>query len=174
MELFNVEKFINKYNDILHNFSNEEAINFIKKRIITDYVEYSKKIAECKEIIKNSNYKTIELNGHEKTIYYKNTPNQYFSFICRLIINYTDIDILQDNVVVNYDLLNKSGLLTIILSAIPETELSEWTRLLEMIDSDEYENNRSLVSYIDNKLDALELTSETIIQTLDQVLKDNN
>lgn len=142
-----IDKFIKDFLEI------NDKEKYINGHIKRQYIPYEEKIAICDKVIKNSCYK--EINGNLK--YYQNTPIQNQLFALALIQNYTDLEMGNDSVEIlkNYNLLEEKKLIGVIFNAIPE--YNEMSILLEMMNDDEYENNKSLVSFLDNKIDALNI-----------------
>lgn len=136
-----------------------EALNSgsldISKHITTTYLPYTEKIAEGKEIADRSTH--IELNGNK--VFWQNTPIQYHLFIQRILARYTDIEI--ENPVEDFDALNEIGAIDRIIQAIPQREYAEFDTVVKMCMGDIIENERSFVSYIDTKLEALKILFET-------------
>lgn len=159
----NVKDFIEGYNSA----NNKEK--YLAGHITNKYVSYATKIDECKRIIEITSYK--EVNG--KKIYWKNTPGQQFNFKTKLISYYTDIEFEPDDVVSQYDLLNELGLIENINDFIPESELIEWGNMLNICINDEYENTRSLVSYLDIKLESLNELSNILSNSLNTALSES-
>lgn len=153
----NVEQFLERYNVV------KDKDDFVKTHITNNYVSYSAKIDECREIIKRTSYKELQ----DKTIYWKNTPTQYLLFIIRLFTNYTDIELGEGaDILKSFDTLNRVGLINRFIQAIPQSEYSEWRNILEMCDNDEYENVRSLPSFIETKMEAMKLSLDVLNDAL--------
>ena len=146
-----------KVQDFIQKVKTFPDFNFIK----TEYVPYTTKMAEAREIVNRTMY--IEENGQKK--FWLNTPMQYHLFLQRIIANYTDIEF--ENPVEDYDALNKEGLIDTIISAIPASEYQQFDMILKMTRDDEIANIKTLTSWLENKFD-------TVLMLLSSVLQDEH
>ena len=153
-------KFITQYKTA------KDKETFCKKHIKTKYVSYVDKMSQAQGIAMASCHSIME----HPEVYKKNTPAQYFSTIMRLIDMYTDIEYKDEETVKVYDELAKNEILNILISSIPESEVSEFRALVDMAVSDIYENERDLTSFFETKLKALELTGEQITKSFNDVM----
>lgn len=137
-----------------------------KKHIRRTYVPYSEKLAEAKKIAEISTHTVI----NDKAVYKKNTPIQYFLKITRLISLYTDIELTED---INkaYDSLAESKNLDLLISQIPESEITQFTTMVEMCVSDIYENERDLSSFIETKIEAFGLSLNQMVDSLKETIE---
>ena len=131
---------------------------YLQKHITTEYVPYFQKVSECNKIVELTMYKTV----NDKKIFWVDSPTKGNLFICRIIANYTDIEMGED-VATSFDTLNKNGLISEILQAIPSKEYKEFSTVLQMVTDDLMENTRSFAGYLSSKLDALELLLKTVM-----------
>ena len=146
--------------------THKDKEQFVKKHITTEYVPYANKLAEATTIAKNSTHIVI----NDKEIYKKNTPIMYFWTMVRLVSLYTDIEYPQDKVMDLYDSLSKNGCMAMILSLIPESEMSEFRALVDMCVADIYENERDTISFFESKFEALNMVFGGIADTLKDTL----
>lgn len=165
----NCKEFVTKFNMA------KDKENFAKKHIIHSYIPYAEKLAEAKKIAELSTHITIG----DKVIYKKNTPIQYFLKITRLIIRYTDVEFSED-INKDYDILAEKGVLDVLLSQIPESEIAQFTTLVEMCVADIYENERDISSFFETKFESLGLTINQMfnsfketVDNLPENIKDN-
>lgn len=140
---------------------------FVKKHITKTYVPYVEKISKASGIALGC---THTIPGQPE-LYKKDTPSQYFGTIMRLIEMYTDITFADADVVKVFDTLTEQGILDIILSSIPETETTQFRSLVDMCVSDIYENERDISTLLDNKFSALQLTVNTLLESLQDTLQ---
>lgn len=148
-----VNEFVEEYKQ------HKDKDEYIKKHILLDkYVPYVEKITRCKNIIDKTMY--TELNGEK--VFKKNSTSQYLLYTLTLIDLYTDLDIDFKNLLDEYDELEKYALITPIISFINENELQTWQTISNMIIDDLMVNTRSIVSWIDNKIDILSLMMNSI------------
>ena len=166
MNKISVSKFIEEYK----NSSDKDAC--IERHIVTDYIPYEKKIAICNNIVNISSYKTVVINDEEKKIFNVDSRSRYVLFTLEAIRNYTDIDIEFSNgkMIEGFNLLNKESLIDAILSAVSERDYSELSTVLNMTIDDLFTNERSITSYIDNKLNALSVLKNSSLNVIDKIL----
>lgn len=158
-----------KVNEFVEGFINtEDKMEYVKEHITTDYIPYFTKVAECKEVINQTCYTTDEPKK-----FYMNTPNQHFFFILRLISLYTDIEISYgtENITTEYDKLSKNGCIDLIIASINEREYEEFRFMLSMCLDDIKDNELNIVNFINNKLDVLNLVSNTLVEGLIEISK---
>lgn len=153
-----VEQFINNYK------SATDKDKFFSDSIITKYIRYTEKVTDCRNIVNI----TFEINGDNK--YKVDSPAQFVVFVMNLIYRYTNIE-KSDNMVNDFESLDELDIINGILDNIPERELSSYNTILNMCKDDYISNNRDLVSFLETKIDAILLTSDTILESIDTILK---
>lgn len=160
--MISVENFIEGYNQA------KNKSTYVLGHVVNKYVNYEEKMAKCKKNVLLSMYKVI----NDKKVYFVNTPQQYLLYCLEIIASYTDIDMgTEEEVMKNFNEMNKINLIDIILSSVPETEIMEFKTILEMTVSDERENMRSLPSFIDTKLEAINLSADTVLSAIEEISK---
>lgn len=128
--------------------------SFIRDHIVNDYVPYTRKIAKSKNII-NATSKT-DVDGN--SIYCTNSPSRFLLFTMNLIEEYTDIDVTyEDNIVGTFDLLDSNGLVALLLNAMPQNDRKMFQMVFDMVRDDAFESERSLVGWMDNKVNAIKM-----------------
>lgn len=125
-----------------------------KKHVKTTYVSYAKKIDDAKRIVKHSCYDADER-------FMVNSPMRYMLFIICVVTNYTDLEFSKENTLEQFDLLLKHGIVETLISIIGD-DYGAFETVLRMVYNDEYENNRSGVSFVQQKLDVLLAALETM------------
>lgn len=156
------KKFIDEYN-----VANDKT-KYVQKHMLNSYVSYEDKIAECQKIIDITSHKMVNINDQEHKIYWNNTPMQHMFYILTLISLYTDIEWTKDSGDSNenlkvYNELSKNGSIYTIISLITPFEKQSFDTVLNMVEEDTYENERSIPSYLDTKIDALELMLTSVL-----------
>lgn len=139
--------------------------NFVKKHIVTDYVGYIKKNVICESIIEA----TCKIKDGNTTLININSPNRYIFFIMKLVETYTDIEIVvNDNHSLDYyyDELNKIGAIEEIINAIPESEYTEFTTILNMKMDDLRDNEYSITALLYNLKQSFSFTGEILQEVL--------
>ena len=146
--------------------------SYIEKAMNPHYVSYEMKIAICQKIIENSYYKKI--NNESKRLHI-NSPAQYMLYCLNLVNQYTNIKIDFSNTLEEFNLLNKNGLIDVILNHIPERELKEFRMILDMIENDILQNEYEIHAFISNQVERFgELTGfvlKPIIEQLNRTLE---
>lgn len=156
------KKFIDEYN-----VANDKT-KYVQKHMLNSYVPYEDKVAECRKIIDITSHKMMTVNDQEHKIYWNNTPMQHMFYILILISLYTDIEWTKDSGDSNenlkvYNELSKNGSIYTIISLITPFEKQSFDTVLNMVEEDTYENERSIPSYLDTKIDALELMLTSVL-----------
>jgi len=146
-----VDEFIRKYN------SAKDKDKFLTDCIKTQYVPYRIKIADCDGIIKAS----TEIDG----VFKINTPAQFMMFTIQVITRYTEIE-KDDDILGLFEKLDELNLINAITSKIPEREFASYNTILNMIQDDYMENNRTLLSFIETKISALGLSLDAILDAI--------
>ena len=146
-----IDEFIRKYN------SAKDKDKFLEECIKETYIPYHEKIADCTGVINA----TIEKDG----IFKINTPAQFMIFMVQIITRYTDIE-KDDDVVGLFEKLDELNLINGIISKIPEREFTSYNTILNMVQDDYMENNRSIISFIETKVKALGLSLDTLSETI--------
>ena len=144
-----VEELIKKYQETK---TLKKEYDF-SKHLKMKYMPYGEKCSLVKNIVENSSY--VEVAG--KRVYKRNTASMLFVFTMQLIARYTDIEVDSDNVVKDYDLLMESKAMNLLMSQIPEEEVSILRGMIDMQCDDEEVNNRSIVSFLETKADAVQM-----------------
>lgn len=143
----NVERFIEEFNIA------KKKENYVMEHINNIYIPYLEKSTWCKKIITISTEKFLD----DKKIYSSDTVTRHLFYIMTLVNLYTNIDVDFNKISEQYDLLAENGILKIIISLIPSDEREEFDMILEMMQDDFYENYRSIPSWLDTKLEAIQL-----------------
>lgn len=155
-----VKEFVSEYKKCA---TDQLKDRFFKKHIVANYIPYELKIAHCENIAKNTMYLTVD---EENNIYRQNSPMRYVLFVLTLIKLYTDIEIDFNDSLNIFNELDMNNLIDTIITYIPSSEYSKFQTVLNMIIDDEIENNRNIVSYIDNNISALKVMGSTLTEML--------
>lgn len=116
-----LSKFVESYNEVVSNM--QERYFNDNVFCVCNYVNLQIKIEKLSEIIN----KSLELKTQNISSIYR-----YVLFTAYLIENYTNLQIDVD-MYKTYDLLRSSGLLNKILSLVPENEINESKKFIDMI-----------------------------------------
>ena len=143
--------------------------DFMKKHIITDYIDYLTKDTMCTNIVTA----TTRIKNGDRTILRIDSSAQFMLFIMNLINSYTDIEIefKDTKFVKQYDALNKVGAIDDIVQAIPKKEYSEFSTLLNMKMDDFRDNEYSVTALLNNLKQSFSLSEEVINSVIDELQK---
>ena len=136
--------------------------SFIKKHIVKEYMDFITKLTYCSITIE----KTCYIQDGEKKFIKLDSAKRFLFFTMYLIELYTDIEIDAENIVGEYDKLNKSGALNELIKGIPEQEYSEFSTLLNMKLDDFMDNEYSLTALLYNLKQSFSLSEELIREVL--------
>lgn len=142
---------------------------FIQKHITTTYIDFVTKNVYCDSIIKAS---TTVKDGDREFIKI-NSTSRYVFFVMRLIQLYTDIELDNENIISEYDKLNEVGAINVLMSAIPESEYTEFETILNMKLDDFITNEYSVTALFYNLKQGFNI-SEEIINSVLENLKEQN
>lgn len=156
-----VANFVNKYDKL----DSEEKSSFIGQHIVTSYVPYEEKCNICQRIINTS----MKANGK----FHQNTTAQYMLYTLQLIDAYTDITIDMSQSLKSFNMLDSRDLIDLILENIPEKEHAKFDLIIDMIRGDLFENERSIVGYIDRFLDRIKNLFDKIVESIDNSLDES-
>ena len=166
------------YKQLITKVKNVSSVDNLKEliqsHVVVKYVDYQTKLTEINRIAEVGNYYSApdpEDSNVEKRIFHRNTPAMYYLMQLRLVINYTDIEIDEDNGMLEaYNALSEMGIIDAIVASIPETEVVQWQKMLDMVNDDIYMNERDMASYLDTKLDATKLVLNMMTNQLGELV----
>ena len=146
--------------------NNKALQDYYKKHIVTDYVPYLQKDVMCTSIINA----TCKVKDNDREFVRINSSGRYLMFMLKLIDLYSDIkiDFKDSKFIEQYDVLNKSNAIDGIISAIPESEYSEFSALLQMKYDDFINNEYSLTAMLYNFKQSLSLSEEVINSVIEE------
>lgn len=159
-----VKEFIKKYKEAV------DAKKFLEERVTRKYVPYTEKISKLENLINKTS--AIEL-ADEREIFKQNSPARFLLYTMILIDSYVDVDINFAECTEEFDALSEENLIGALLGVIPENERKTFQMLHDMIQADYYENNRSLVGYLDGKVQAATMLIEEIIDKVAESFESN-
>lgn len=164
-----VEKFCTGFKNNSKTVDNKSLKEYIKKHITTDYVDFLMKDTVCNAIVEATSY----IKDGDRKIVKINSNNRDLFFTMKIISLYTDIDISFDNddVVKQYDKLNKIGAIDALLEAIPKNEYAEFSMMLSTKINDFRENEYSITALLYNLKQELSMSSEVIQSAIAELVK---
>ena len=153
-----VDEFIKKYN-----FAKDKDV-FLNNCIIKQYIPYHEKMSDCDMII----IATTKTEDGFRI----NSPMRFILFVSTLINRYTEIGTDEDILTV-FETLDENNLIDLIISKIPEKEYTSYQTILNMELDDYMENNRNIMSYIDNKIKELEIPFKALMEIINNNVPQN-
>ena len=136
-------------------------------KLVKDYIPNAEKMLECQMIIKESHYTTIKIDDTERKIYRQNNNAEKVLYNMMLIDKYTNIDIDRKHVFDEYDYMRENKYFYPTLQMIPKEELEEFEDTLTNMVDDLKVNERSLVSFIENKSGTINFSLSELLKMLD-------
>lgn len=132
------------------------------------YVPFETKCELCDKIIETTR---MDTSDGKTTVYRMETAGEWMLYSMVLVMHYTNLDVDFKNVLDQFNMLNKSGALQMILSFIPKEERDEFDMVKQMKGSDFYENHFSTRAYLSQKLDALYFALDGLAGSLADAVK---
>ena len=141
----------------------EKRTDFIKENVhFTDYIPFIEKDAYARNIIKASMY-----DGQTGRINVKSSVR--YHLFCRTVINiYTDLEGSKD-FINEYDDLNRTGALNVIMSLINQDDLNQFKMIVDMAYQDVLTNEYETHAFISKEV---ERASNVIGTILNPVIKE--
>lgn len=140
---------------------------FLQKHITKKYIPFMDKVAICGSIVKVTCHKK---EGEREFIRF-DSPTRYLIFVMKLIENYTDIELNDENVVADYDKLNEIGAINTLIATIPENEYTEFSTILNMKMDDLRDNEYSTTALFYNLKESLTLSEEVLNSVIEEIKK---
>ena len=152
---------------------NKDKEKYIDEKIMNPkYVPYEEKTAKCENIIRSTSVVKDEVTGVE--VYKRNTPACNLFFNLTLIDLYTNIDIDFTHALKDYNALEELGFIDVLLQRIPKAEYVAWQKMIDMVANDYMENERSIISFFETKLGAVDKTAESIAEVFKNIEQEVN
>ena len=128
---------------------------YVEKHVKKTYLPIDEKLRICESIAHTTTHTRDEATGRER--YAVNTPVRFVLFMMTTIDRYTDVDVDFENLAAEFDSLDKHGLIDLVIAHIDGHEFTTFNTFLEMAVDDISENERDIVSWLDNLKDAISL-----------------
>ena len=159
MEKIKINKFVDDYKQCV---SDEAKQNYLKKTLfVYSHLSYMTKANLAKKII-DSCYWSDDPVSHSK-IFTRNSVAKNLLYYRSIVENYTNL-VVSDNIFVNdYDNLYKHGLLDIIMNSIPEKELNEYNKVLQLTEDDYVFNYTEPHNFLSSALSKIGYFSKDIL-----------
>ena len=158
---FNVKTFVEEYEKQL---TDTDKAQFLKTKLkFEKYMPYAEKLMIAENIIQSSSYAMIKENDIlKKTDRIKiNSPMRYVLFVMTIVNKYTNIEVNFNNIMPEFDYLNKNSLIEVIFDKIGDKEIGEFNTVVDMVLND----------FVSNKFEFKNYISETFSKVYDLVEK---
>lgn len=147
---FKVIEFAKQYEEKLNN--NDRA-TFLKTKLkVENYIEYAEKVLIAENIVRSSSYAISKDKDSgelmETTQIHINSPMRYVLFVMSIVNKYTNIEVNFNNIMIEFDALNRNGLLELIMKKIGDKEITEFQTVVDMILNDFMTNEYEFKNYI--------------------------
>ena len=143
------------------------------KHIVRKYIPYAEKTTIADKIIESSMY--TKINGSK--IFKPDTAVRYFLFIMAIIEGYTDIrfndgassDVVQGQQNLDsFDLFESNGAVEVFTQAIG-ADVGKMSTVLKMKVDDVMDMERSLVPFLDTKIQAFAMSTNALAEAMKEV-----
>lgn len=167
----NTKEFVEEFNAAV------DKEKYVAKHIVKKYLPYAMKLDLCRRIIDVSMYTTI--NGAK--VFKPDTPVRYLFFVMAIVENYTDIKFNSgngDDVALgqqnleSLDLLEESGAVEVIMTVIG-ADIQKFNSVLQMMIDDVTDMERSLVPFLDTKIQAWSLSMDAVNKAIQEKVENN-
>lgn len=156
-----VEELVKEYTSTTNDVARKM---FMEKIQVEPYISFSAKLVYANRIIESTawddEHKRIEINS----------PVRYVLYVYTLISAYTNIDVQNDSMLIDYDALTAAGLKDKIIAKIPEGERKEFDAVLKMVADDYYANHFETHAYIDSIIDRIRNIVENFFSPISEDL----
>lgn len=147
---FTVIEFAKKYEEKL---TNNDKATFLKTKLkVENYMEYAEKILIAENIVRSSSYalsKDKDSGELTKTSQiHINSPMRYVLFVMSIVNKYTNIEVNFNNIMIEFDALNKNGLVELITKRVGEKEIAEFQTVVDMVLGDFMNNEYEFKNYL--------------------------
>lgn len=135
-----VQEFVDKYNET----PERQRGAYLKSMVAIDYIPFEMKVALTQDIVQRTHME----NGKV----FVRTPLCEALFMMMLLREYTNIAFNKNDTMGDFNILNKHNLIDLMLvsNIVPETEVSEFQTILDMLKVDFITNNCSFYAVVNN------------------------
>lgn len=150
---FNIKNFVEGYEKQLNDV---DKTKFLKTNLKTEnYLPYSDKLIVAENIVKSSSCAIVknEKGELQKTNRIKiNSPMRYVLFVMTIINKYTNLEVNFNDVMPEFDYLNRNNLFEIIFNKIGDKEVAEFNTVVEMVLDDFMTNEYEFKNFVSEML----------------------
>ena len=149
---YNVKSFVEEYEKQI---VDADKGQYIKTKLKTEkYMPYADKLIVAENIVNSSSYAIVKEDGVLKKTdrIAINSPMRYVLFVMTIVDKYTNIEVNFQNIMPEFDGLNKNGLIEVIFEKIGDKEMAEFNTVVEMVLNDFISNKFEIKNYISEAL----------------------
>lgn len=159
-----IKDFIEHFNMLTND---EDKESFLKQTVTTTYVPFIEKADICAKVINDTWYVKDPITDKRKL--HITSTGTYVLYTMAVINKYTSLEVDFKNTVSQYDLLNNGNYLGMLMAYIPENELVEFRRVLEMTQNDVLQNEYYAPAYLAERIDNIALAlGATVLPAVEQ------
>ena len=135
--------------------TDEERLQFVKEYIKNEYVPFETKADVAKAIVDTSYKKKKKIDGNKRKVLHVDSVANYMLKCMALVDLYTNIERQKNEgkMLEDFNTLNGSGILDMIIQSINPRELKEFNMVLQMTQDDvianEFENHAFISQQIE-------------------------
>lgn len=168
---YDVKSFVEEYERQL---TDVEKNSFLKNKLkVENYLPYSDKLIVAEHIVKSSSYAIVKNqdNGElKKTNRIKiNSPMRYVLFVMTIINKYTNLEVNFNNVMPEFDCLNRNGLFEIIFNKIGDKEVGEFNTVVDMVLDDFMTNEYEFKNFVSEMISKASNVVEKCLPLIDNI-----
>ena len=161
----NERKMFMRVNEFIDEFKKaQDKESYTKLHIIKNYLPFAEKISVCNKIAEYTTHKQVQ----EKKIFSIDSAMRYMLFVFTIVECYTDIELGKDDERMKaFDLLEMNNVMFFIRNCLGD-EYARIDTVLKMQVEDIYNNERDLPSFLETKIDAVNLVLERMGEMYEQ------
>lgn len=151
----------------------EERLQFVEEYIKNEYVPFETKADVAKAIVDTSYWRTEKTDGNKRKVLHVDSVANYMLKCMALVDLYTDIERQKNEgkMLEDFNTLNGSGILDMIIQSINPRELKEFNMVLQMTQDDvianEFENHAFISQQIERFGQLIGTALSPVIEQLD-------
>ena len=153
--------------------TDEERLQFVNEYIKNEYVPFETKADVAKAIVGTSYWRTEKIDGNKRKVLHVDSVANYMLKCMALVDLYTNIERQKNEgkMLEDFNTLNGSGILDMIIQSINPRELKEFNMVLQMTQDDvianEFENHAFISQQVERFGQLIGTALSPVIEQLD-------
>lgn len=150
---------------------------YLNKNVkVENYISFMTKIDEAERIITSTSYEPkyeYDEAGNRNVVLGRmrvNSATRFCLSVMKLIDLYTNITVDINNFMAEYDTLNEVGLIEVLISRIPEKEVTEFNTVISMTFDDMMTNKCSIQNYVNDKIEQISDVLNVLVKSAEPTL----